>query len=141
MAKGLKSLVRVHEWDVDEKRRALGRLLNHVHELENNGRDLELEIVNEQAVAASASEEVGFAYGPYADAAINRREDIARNIAEVEVEIDSARIVLGDAYRELKTYEIAQEERQKKEDAELDRKEQADLDEIGIRGYVRQRNP
>jgi len=140
MAKGLKTLIRVHEWEVDEKRRGLGRLLSHVHELEKRGLDLEREIVNEQAVAAGAAAEVGFAYGPYAEAAIGRRETIKRNIAGVEVEIDAARNVLSDAYRELKTYEIAQQERDQAEAAELDRKEQADLDEIGIRGAVRQRN-
>ncbi len=138
MAKGLRTLIRVHEWEVDEKRRFLARLLSHVNALERQGRDLETEIKHEQGVAA-ASREVGFAYGAYAEAAINRRRDIAGNIVRTEVEIVAAQDVLTEAYRELKTYEIAQEDRQLEETLEFDRKEQAELDEIGLRG-ARRRN-
>ncbi len=133
MAKGLRTLIRVHEWDVDEKRRFLGRLLDHVNTLERQGRDLETEIKSEQVIAA-VSEEVGFAYGAYAEAAIHRRRDIAGNIVRAETEIVAAQDVLTEAYRELKTYEIAQENRDREEISELDRKEQAELDEIGLRG-------
>ena len=136
MAKGLHTLIRVHEWNVDEKRRFLGRLLNRVSALERQGRDLETEIKSEQAIAV-ASEEVGFAYGAYAEVAIRRREDIAGNIVRTEIEIVTAQDVLTEAYRELKTYEIAQENRNREEILELDRKEQAELDEIGLRGARR----
>ena len=140
MAKGLRTLIRVHEWDVDEKRRFLGRLLDHVNALERQGRDLETEIKSEQGICA-ASEEVGFAYGAYAEAAIHRREDIAGNIVRTEIEIVTAQDVLTEAYRELKTYEIAQENRDREEIMELDRKEQAELDEIGLRGARRRKGP
>ena len=136
MANGMHTLIRVHEWDVDEKRRFLASLLNHISALERQGRDLETEIKREQGVAA-ASQEVNFAYGAYAEVAIGRREDIADNIVRTEVEIAAAQDVLTEAYRELKTYEIAQENRQREEKLELDRKERAELDEIGIRGFRR----
>jgi flagellar export protein FliJ len=133
MAKGLHTLIRIHEWDVDEKRRFLARLLNHINALERQGRNLETEIKREQGVAA-ASQEVIFAYGAYAEAAICRRENIADNIVRAEIEIVAAQDVLTEAYRELKTYEIAQENRQHEEKLEFGRKEQAELNEIGIRG-------
>ena len=138
MAKGLRTLIRVHEWEVDEKRRFLARLLNHVNALERQGRDLETEIKSEQGIAA-ASEEVGFAYGAYAEAAICRREDIAGNIVRTEIEIIAAQDVLTEAYRELKKFEVAQENRDKVEARELSLKEQADLDELGIKGFIRKR--
>ncbi len=139
MANELHSLFRLHRWGVDEKRRRLADLLRFVADLEDQGRRLEDEIKNEQAVAGAAPEEAGFIYGNYAEAAIERRQRIAESIAGTEVEIAAAREQLGDAYRELKKYEIAQDERDKRQAEELSRKEQIILDELGIKGFLQKR--
>ncbi len=139
MANELHSLIRLHRWDVDEKRRRLAEMLSFVAGLEDQGRRLEDEIKNEQTVAGAAPEEAGFIYGNYAEAAIERRRRIADSIARKEVEIATAREELGDAYRELKKYEIAQDERDKQEAVELSRKEQIIMDDPAIKGFLQKR--
>lgn len=139
MAKDLKNLIRLHEWQVDEKRRKVGALLSLVADLELQARRLEEELVTEQAAAAAAPAEAGFFYGRYAETVIERRQRIAYSIAKAEEEITAAQDELREAYRELKKYEIAQENRTKREAYEEARKEQAFLDDIGLQSFRQKR--
>ncbi len=139
MAEELHSLIRLHQWGVDEKRRKLAELLRHLADLENQGVRLEEELVQEQQTASASPGEAGYLYGNYAEAVIARRERIAGEVAETEERIAAAREELNEAFRELKKYEIAQENRDKIEARELSLKEQADLDELGIKGFIRKR--
>ncbi|MEO5337308.1 MAG: flagellar export protein FliJ [Magnetospirillum sp. WYHS-4] len=136
MAKGdLHNLIRLHEWQVDEKRRRLGELLRVLDDLEARLKRLETELIEEQRIAARAPNEAGFLYGNYAEAVIERRERLKESIARAEVEIARARDDLREAFRDLKKYEIAQRNRDQKAAAELARKEQLVLDELGLQGY------
>tara|TARA_B100000315_G_C14234642_1_gene432569 strand:- start:24 stop:452 length:429 start_codon:yes stop_codon:yes gene_type:complete len=139
LAEELHSLIRLYRWGVDEKRRQLGELLRHLADLENQGVRLGEELLNEQHAAGASPGEAGYLYGYYAEAVIMRREKIAEASAETEERIAAAREELNEAYRELKKYEIAQENREKAEARELSLKEQADLDELGIKGFIRKR--
>jgi flagellar export protein FliJ len=136
MARGdLHNLIRLHEWQVDEKRRRLGELLRVLDDLENRLKRLEEEVVREQHVAAQDPSGAGFLYGNYAEAVIERREKLKESIARAEAEIARARDDLREAYRDLKKYEIAQRNRDQRAAAEAARKEQVVLDELGIQGY------
>ena len=139
MGDDLRSLIRLYEWGVDEKRRKLGALLRLLADLEDQAVRLEEELKEEQNSAASSPEEAGYLYGNYAGVVIQRRERIAQSTAKAEEEIAVARDELNEAYRELKKYEVAQETRDKKEALEEAIKDQAELDEIGIKGFVRQK--
>ncbi len=140
MARELKSLIRLHKWDVDEKRRKLGELLQLLDNLVDEAHKLENEVKNEQAIASASPEEVGFAYGNYAEEAIRRRDRIVASIAKADTEIEVARGELSEAYLVLKKYEIAQDMRLKKEALERSRREQIVLDEIGLQGHRRKRH-
>lgn len=136
MARGdLHNLIRLHEWQVDEKRRRLGELLRVLDDLENRLKRLEEEVVREQQVAAHDPSGAGFLYGNYAEAVIERREKLKESISRAEAEIARARDDLREAYRDLKKYEIAQRNRDQRAAAEAARKEQIVLDELGIQGY------
>ena len=137
MAEDLKNLIRIHEFGVDEKRRDLGELLKLMGDLEQSQRDLEIEVVNEQRVAASMPGEADICYGIYAQGVIMRRERMAESIIQMEVKVGEARDALSEAYLELKKYEIAQENRDKREALEETRREQSILDEIGINAHRR----
>jgi len=137
VAKDLKNLIRLHEWQVDEKRRKVGGLLRLVADLEDQARRLEEELINEQAAAAASPEEAGFLYGNYAETVIERRQRIADSIAKAEEEIAAAQDELREAYRELKKYEIAQENREKREAEEEARRDQMFLDDIGLQNFRR----
>jgi len=137
VAKHLKNLIRLNDWQVEEKQRALGDLLNAVAALEAKRRQLEEELVRERKAAAEAPSEIGIYYGNFAKAALVRRRALEQAIAEGEAEVAAARDRLREAYRELKKYEVAQAQRDAREAAERDHREQLFLDEIGIQAFVR----
>ncbi|NQV47353.1 MAG: flagellar export protein FliJ [Rhodospirillaceae bacterium] len=137
MAGGLKTLIRLNQWGIDQKRRKLGAILRLIAALEQQGLRLEEELISEQAAAAASPEEAGFLYGNYADHVIARRERIGQSIAHADKEADEARDELTQAYRELKKYETAQADRDKRQEIEELRLEQAELDEIGIKAFTR----
>ncbi len=137
MAKDLQNLIQIHEWEVDEKRRKLGELLRLLDNLEAQAQALEEELVREQRIAQESPDEAGVLYGNYAGTVIDRRERIAQSIAQMEHSIELAREELREAYVELKKYEIAQENREKRALLERNKREQAELDEVGLQSYVR----
>jgi flagellar protein FliJ len=139
MAKGLETLIRLNEWSVDQKRRKLGEILRLIDGFEAEARKLEEDLLKEQAAAASSPNEAGFLYGYYADSVIDRRAIIQISIQQLEKEADEAREEVSQAYQELKKYETALEARKKREEAEIARKEQLVLDEVGMQAFIQKR--
>lgn len=135
MAQDLNTLIRLNEWTVDERRRELGDVLASLAELESGLLRLREELAREQGVVQASPEEAGFFYGNYAQAVIERRHRLNAGISRMEEEVAQARDKLNEAYRELKKFEIAQDLRDTHETQELARKEQIDLDELGLQAY------
>ena len=132
----LRPLIRYHKWRLDEKQRALAELRNHEDRILADTAQLEETIKAEQR-AAGANYEVAFGYGNFARAAIGRREQFARALAEVRQHIAVASDELAEVFREVKTYELAQEERDKRQAEERRHKENIDLDETAQIGHRR----
>ena len=135
MPQDLNTLIRLNEWTVDERRRELGDILSSLAELESGLHRLREELAREQGVVQASPEEAGFFYGNYAKAVIERRNHLDAGIVRMEEDVAQARDKLGEAYRELKKYEVAQDLRDTQEARELARKEQIDLDELGLQAY------
>ena len=91
----------------------------------------------EQGSAQASPEEAGLFYGSYANAVIERRHQLNESVAQMEVQIAAAREELNTAYRELKKYDVAQQNRDTRETQELERREQKILDELGLEAYRR----
>lgn len=136
MAAGLKNLIRLHEWTVDERRRELGLQIRKLNELDQRVRELESELKREQALAGSG--DLGITFGAYYTMFRYRRARLDQQIRAKEKEILDARDILGRAYMELKKYQVADEIRRREADLEQARQEQADLDELGLQLYRRQ---
>lgn len=137
MVKDFKTLVRMRKWALDEKQRELGEMLGVLGNLEAEKEALEQAVLSEQKIAAENPELAGFAYGSFANAVIAEREAITKMITEQEEKIDAFRDEVADAFKELKTAEIAERNRVEAERAEEDKKEQDELDEIGMRSATR----
>lgn len=135
MAQDFTTLIRLNEWTVDERRRELGDVLASLAELESGLQRLREELTKEQDVVQASPEEAGFFYGNYAQAVIERRHRLNAGISRMEEEVTQARDKLNEAYRELKKFEVVQDLRDTREAQELVRKEQIDLDEIGLQTY------
>ena len=139
MAGHLKSLIRLNEWRVDEKRLKLGSLLRALENLEGQLSGLESALKKEQALAAESPDEAGFLYGGYARAVIENRRLLRIAVVDSEKKIIAAREELGEAYLELKKYETAQAEQDRTEAEEATRKEQAAIDEVGLQAFMHRR--
>jgi len=131
MAKGLKTLIRLARWEVDEKRRVLVALQTREEEIIATIRAAEQQLLHEQQVA-SQDPEAAYLYGAFANAWLNYRAQLDATLAEVRAQIEIARDDLAEAFRQAKTYEVTQANREKREKEEADRKEQAVMDELGI---------
>ena len=139
MAKHLHALIRLNQWEVDEKRRALGALVRRLDELEGQAGQLEKQLIREQAAARAQPNEAGFLYGNFAVAVIRARERLAGMIRNINTEVEAAREALAEARRELKKYEVAQAARDRRAAEEAAKLEQADLDEVGLQGHRRRK--
>jgi flagellar export protein FliJ len=134
--KGLPTLIRVRQWELEEKRRKLADLEGLAAQLDEAIQRLDDEVKMEQGIAG-ASHEVNFAYAPYAQAAIERRRTLLASLDDVKQQIEAAHEEVTIAYQELKKYEVAQDNRRRRTRAEANRREQIVLDEIGIEGFRR----
>ena len=90
MSGGLHTLIRLHKWRLDEKRRALaelqalGRQAGSGHRASGAGDHRRQEI-------ARYSPEAAFGYGNFAKQSIERRRRLAQSVAQIEHQIARGR--------------------------------------------------
>lgn len=137
MAANIKSLIRLHEWNVDEKRRKLGELLRLQGDLEEQLRQLEAEHERERQAAADDPTGAGLTYANYAHHVRQRRDNLKDSIEQMEIVIGYARDELADSYQELKKYETVEQNRQRRYELEQSRREQIMLDEVALNQHRR----
>lgn len=137
MAANIKSLIRLHEWNVDEKRRKLGELLRLQADLEQQLKQLDAEHTREKKAATDDPTGAGITYATYAHNVRQRRDNLEDSIAQMEMVIGHARDELSDSYQELKKYETVEKNRQRRYELEQSRREQIMLDEIALNQHRR----
>lgn len=131
------SLIRLKQFQVDEKRRQVAQIESMIAEFQRMADDLDEQIKAEQARVGIT--DVGhFAYPTFAKAAAQRRDNLLHSAAELQDQLDRAREDLAVAVEELKKFELLEEREQMRERAEQDAEEQARLDEIA--GMARARS-
>ncbi len=129
--RGLKTLIRLHRWQLDETRRKLDDLERLRAGLETQSHRLEAELRDEQHHAAR-SLEGGYAYPGFVETVIARRATLAQSMAEVEASVEKTHEELSAALERLKTYEVAEEREQVRSHAIAARRERLHLDEVAI---------
>jgi flagellar export protein FliJ len=139
LAANIKNLIRLHEWNVDEKRRKLGELLHLLGELEDQMKRLEDDLVVQQKAAAADPTLAGITYGVFAQRVILRRENLQDSIDQMGTVIGHAQDELSEAYQELKKYETVERNRQRRYELEQNRREQVMLDEIALNQHRRKK--
>lgn len=136
MAADLRALIRLHRWRVDEKQRLLSQLRDEEERLRGQKTALEQELLHEQA-AARANPGIAVTYGAYARNIIVRREKLDHAIADAAARVAAVTEALADTFQELKRYELAQEERIRRQNEELRKAQNAMLDEVALVGFQR----
>lgn len=134
--KGLRSMIRLQKWQVDEKRRQLTDLESMRADLVRRKQDLRNEIAHEQK--AADQQVIQFAFASYVRDALARLETLASSIAEVDIAIDAMQDEVAAAFRELKKYEVAEARNEARADAEAQRRDQMATDEIALNMFRQQ---
>lgn len=132
----LESLIRLHRWQTDERRRDLATLEHLAAKLGEEQRRLEAEDAREREAAAS-SREAAFGYAGYVRRLIERRRKLKQSQAEVAERIARAHEALAEAFREMKRYEVAAANRAKQQEQNEAKRERKAMDDLGIEGFRR----
>lgn len=135
--KGLDSVIRVHEWKLDEKRKKVSELERLAQRLHGQLADLDRELKTEQKIAG-ADQEVAGIYGNFAAGVIRRREKIIRSLAEIEQALSQALDEVAAAFREFKKFDIIRQRNRERSAFLEKRRQQGELDEAGL-GVFRRR--
>jgi len=125
------TLIRLKKFYVDERRRKAAQIESMIAEFERMAGELEREIQAEQE-RTGIHDPAHFAYPTYAKAAMQRRDNLKRSIAELKIQLDEAKVALSEAYEELKKVELLEERDQARERAAEQAHEQSELDAIGL---------
>lgn len=134
--KGIESLIKIHAFELDEKRRALKQIEEFRQSIEISITQLATRVAEEQA-AARASDEGAYAYGPFARSVIQRRGALQESLASVTAQAEEARDAVARAFETLKKYEITKAGRDSEAVAEARRRERILLDELGLNAFSR----
>lgn len=134
MAKSLTGIIRLHKWQVDEKRRQITELEVMKEELVSKLEKLIADLAREQE-DLSKSNVVNINYANYASSVMSRRENLEASITEINVSIENMKDELADAFKELKKYEIVEQRSVEREKEEQKKREQERLDEISLNLY------
>lgn len=129
--KSRESLIRLHRFQVDERRRQVAELETMLEEFRRREHDLDLQVQAEQE-KAGISDIAHYAYPMFAKSMRDRRENILQSISDVGLQLESAKDDLASAYRELKKYELIEESRKRRVRGKLARIEQQELDEVAL---------
>ena len=122
-------LVRLREFELDERRRESGDILNEVNMLQDEMNRLNESLKVEQKIA-SESLEARFLYNEFASGVIRQREWLAAAIRVKEEEYESSREKVAHAYGEMRKAEIVRDEAVKNEKQREQTREQIEIDEI-----------
>ena len=135
MKNSLRTLSRIQKFQIDEQRKLLNEQLEKEEQLEKQLADMAAELEREKAFAGE-NPQVGD-FGSYMKRHIERREKLENMLAGVRRRIEEIRDVISDMFKEQKTYEIVDRNRQERAVKEEDGKMQKTLDEIGTNNYIK----
>ena len=126
----LGSLVRVHTWALNEKRQTLSGLEELAEKIRNDLEGLEADLGRERS-AATGSIEGTIAFPAFVAAALERRKRLRVSIANLDRAIEAAREEVREVYREVKKYELARDNHERRERDRVALRERKTLDELG----------
>lgn len=134
----LKPLIRLRKYRVEEKQKVLAELFRQSELLEGRKRVLFADMEREEQLAnESSSIDAMFAFVAYAARVHTEIEKLNMIMEKMEPRILKAQDEMREAFSEQKKAEIIQEQRQDDEKKEIAKKENTNLDEIGVEVFRR----
>ncbi|RED53585.1 flagellar FliJ family protein [Aestuariispira insulae] len=136
MSKTLDTLVRLNQFDVDERRRELKVIQEEEDRLIAEIASLDLRIEEEKNTARQQPE-YAVAYVRFLNWARAEKVRIHGKIGALQPLLEHARDKLAEAFAELKKAEITRDNRREQEMQDQKNKEQQELDELGMERHRR----
>lgn len=134
--KSLSTLIRIKQREMDALKRQQGILENQREEVVKIIDGLANQLVSELKAAQEMPDMAHF-FGNYSASIKQRQEMMHGHLRRVEVELDKLSLQLRERFSEMKKFDLALLNWQKRRDDAAKRREQQEMDEIGIRGYIR----
>ncbi len=135
--RGLPNLIRLHRWQLDERRRAVAELEALRLAIQEDIKRLETEIGAESGASRELTKGVALFPSYFANARA-RQTRMEASIDEIDTSLLASREEASNAYRELRKYETVLENFERQEELAENRREQAEQDETGL-GIFRRR--
>ena len=129
----LDGIIRLKKWQLDEERRILAGLLDERKRVEDSIEYLEQEMQQQRQLRDS--EISSLTLGAYIEGSRKKKAWMIEALRLKDEEIAGKQDFVSKAFRELKTYEIADQSQKKRARDAFDKKEQAELDEQALRAY------
>jgi hypothetical protein len=134
--KTIDNLIRLHKWQLDEKRRDLVSLEKLREGMQLDLVKLAADLAREAELSGNGNE-AGIAFAGWMATALARREKLNASIAEADQRIAAAQEEVNAAFQELKRYEIVADMRNRRAREALARRQTAAMDEAGLEAHRR----
>ena len=138
--KSRQTLIRLKKWQVDDKRKYLAELQSLREGLLRKIQAVDETVAREQRVVGATVEsasELGFSYGPFAQAAIWQKDNLQRSLDSLTGQISEAEAEVMEAYAALKRQETAAANQDHRNRIMRERREQRQSDDQSIENYLR----
>ena len=130
------TLIRLHKYKVDQVRQKLAGLEAMKAELMVRRSQLD-ETLERERIRAKDSDIGRIAFPTFLKSVRDRQANLQRSADELEEQIAGVREELGEAFRELKTFETAEAVEHSREMAAEARTEQIEMDDMAIETHRR----
>ena len=138
----LNALIRLRKYRVEEKQKALAEVFRQAELLETRKRILLAEVDREQKLAEESGDvDAMVAYAAYAARVYTELKKLDYLISLMEPRIAKAQDEMREAFSEQKKAEIIQEQREQEEAEKIAKKENGNLDDIGVEVFRRKDKP
>lgn len=135
----LGGIIRFRKWQLDEQRRDLAVLLEDRSAIGASIKALEAEIAEQKMLADN--DMAAMTLGAYIEGARKKKAWLLEDLRKKDEEIADKQDVVSEAFRELKTLEIADRRQKERSQKELQRQEQNELDELGLKAFEKNALP
>jgi flagellar export protein FliJ len=133
--KSIQTLIKLQQRQLDEKRRVLKQLLDQEEMLKAKKEALKQSIIDERK---RALEDVQTAYtlAAFIKMTEHQIEAIGEEIIQTQQKIETIRQEIAEIFNVLKRYEIYDKMKEDEIIFEENKREQKDMDEMGLRGFI-----
>lgn len=136
MKNALATLSRIEKFNINEQRKILTALQEQQDAVRLQLDNLNLQFEQEKEFQRQHSEFTGD-FGTYLKKYLETKDKLLQQITHLDTQINQVRDIISDMFKEQKTYEIVDKNRQQRQQHEEDLKLQKQLDEIGTNSYIK----